>query len=348
MSKVKELPKASLKNLDELFLLNDGVNPLESTVPIIETQAHHKRVINSVAIDKLTAYNGHLFRLYEGERLDDMVESIRANGVLVPIIARRIGDIIEILAGHSRVNAARLAGFDEVPVIILENISDEDARVYVIETNLMQRSFSDMTHSEKAAVLALHHSKMFSQGKRNDIRAQIEMLENHNEKTPENPHEHGENETCSQVGNKSKTITKVGNEYGLSKNTVARYLRVEHLITEIKIMLDDGGVAFLSAVTLSYLKIEEQTILVDSMERNKLTVDMKKAEVLRAFSEKGKLDGESVYKILSGNAAPKPNRTPTVKINKTVYSRYFTPTQPAKEVQETVEKALELYFAQQE
>jgi len=340
--------KPRLKNLDDLFEMNSGVNPLEVTVPIIETQAHHKRVINFVAIDKLTPYKGHLFRLYEGERLDDMVESIRKNGVLVPVIARRIDDIIEILAGHNRVSAAKLAGLDEIPVIILENISDEDARVYVIETNLLQRSFSDMTHSEKAAVLTLHHSKMFSQGKRNDIIEQIKMLENPHDETPENPHEHGGNETCSQVANKSKSITKVGHEYGLSKDTVARYLRVEHLILEIKIMLDDGDVAFMSAVTLSYLKIEEQTILVDSMERNKLTVDMKKAEVLRTFSEKGKLDGESVYKVLSGNAAPKPNRTPTVKINKAVYSRYFKPNQPAKEVQETVEKALEMYFAQQE
>ena len=134
----------------------------------------------------------------------------------------------------------------------------------------------------------------------------------------------------------------------MPKDTVARYLRVHTLILEIKVLLDNGDVAFLSAVTLSYLKIEEQTILVDSMERNKLSVDMKKAEVLRQFSEKGKLDGESVYKILSGNAAPKPNRTPTVKINKAVYSMYFKPNQPAKEVQETVEKALALYFEQQE
>jgi ParB family chromosome partitioning protein len=242
------------------------------------------------------------------------------------------------------VNAAKLAGLDEVPVIILENISDEDARAYVIETNLMQRSFSDMTHSEKAEVIALHHSKMFSQGKRNDIIAQLKMLENIQEETPENPHEHGDNETYSQVANKKKTISKVGQEYGLSKDTVARYLRIHVLIMEIKIMLDDGNIAFLSAVTLSYLKIEEQTLLVDSMERNALSVDMKKADALRQYSEKGKLNGESVYKILMGNAAPKPNRTPTVKIGKAVYARYFTPNQPAKEVQATVEKALEMYF----
>ncbi|MCL2775326.1 MAG: ParB N-terminal domain-containing protein [Oscillospiraceae bacterium] len=336
----KDKPKPRLKNLDDLFQLNDGVNPLEQSVPIIETQPHNKRAVTSIAIDKLTPFAGHPFRLYEGERLDDMVASIKANGVLVPIIVRKVDTTLEILAGHNRVNAAKLAGFDEVPAIVYENISDEDAMIYVIETNLLQRSFTDMTHTEKAAVISLHHSKMFSQGKRNDILEQIKMLEN--------PHEYKENETCSQVANKLKTISKVGQEYGLSKDTVARYLRINQLITKLKIRLDNGDIAFLPAVILSFLKEAEQELIDDCMERNGLSVDMKKADLLRQFSEKGKLNGENVYKVLSGETTPKPNRTPTVKIDKWVYSRYFKPNQPAKEVQETVEKALEMYFDKQQ
>jgi Predicted transcriptional regulators len=333
-----EKTKPRLKNLDDLFNLNNGVNPLETSVPIIETQPHNSRAVVQTAINKLSPYKGHPFKLYEGERLDDMVESIRANGVLVPIIARKVDDTLEILAGHNRVNAAKLAGLNEVPTLVLENISDDDARVYVIETNLLQRSFSDMSHSEKAEVIALHHSKMFSQGKRNDIIAQLKSLEN--------PHKCEKNETCSQVANKSKSIAKVGQEYGLSKDTIARYLRIHQLIIELKIMLDNGNIAFMSAVMLSYLKTEEQTLLVDCMERNELSVDMKKADILRQFSQKGKLNGESVYKILSGETVPKPNRTPTVKINKLVYAKYFKPNQSAKEVQNIVEKALESYFEQ--
>ena len=331
-----EKTKLHLKNLDDLFNLNDGVNPLEQSVPIIETQLHHKRMVTSIAIEKLNPYKGHPFKLYEGERLEDMVESIRTNGVLVPIIARKVDTTLEILAGHNRVNAAKLAGLIEVPALVLENISDDDARVYVIETNLLQRSFSDMSHSEKTEVIALHHSKMFSQGKRNDIIEQLKSLEN--------PHEYGKNETCSQVANKSKSIAKVGQEYGLSKDTIARYLRIHQLIIELKIMLDNGNIAFMSAVMLSYLKIEEQTQIFECMERNGLSVDVKKAEILRQFSEKGKLNGESVYKILTGDTALKPNRTPTVKINKLVYAKYFKPNQSAKEVQDIVEKALESYF----
>ncbi|MCL2773624.1 MAG: ParB N-terminal domain-containing protein [Oscillospiraceae bacterium] len=332
----KDKPKPRLKNLDDLFQLNNGVNPLDVSVPVIEPQLINKRIITTLAIDKLTPFKGHPFRLYEGERLDDMVASIKANGVLVPIIVRKVDSTLEILAGHNRVNAAKLAGFDEIPAIVYENISDEDAIIYVIETNLIQRSFTDMTHTEKAAVIALHHSKMFSQGKRNDILEQIEMLES--------PHEYKENETSSQLGTKLRTDEKIGESYSLSRNTIARYLRLQYLIPALKSQLDNGDISFLPAVTLSFLKEAEQELVDDCMGRNGLSVDMKKADLLRQFSEKGKLNGESVYRILSGETTPKPNRTPIVKIDKAVYARYFKPNQPAKEVQETVEKALEMYF----
>lgn len=190
----KDNPKPRLKNLDDLFDLNGGVNPLEQIAPILEAAPNSKRTVASVAINDLIPFDGHPFRLYDGERLDDMAESIRANGVLVPIIVRRTPAGLVILAGHNRVNAANQAGLSEVPAIVLNNISDDDAMVYVIETNLIQRSFADMAHSEKAAVIALHHSKMFSQGKRNDILEQIKMLEN--------PHEYRADGTIGQVDQK--------------------------------------------------------------------------------------------------------------------------------------------------
>ena len=339
MTANKEKPKPRLKNLDDLFNLNDGVNPLESSIPIIETQSHSKRAVISVAIDKLTPFNGHPFRLYEGERLDDMVASVKANGVLVPIIVRKINETLEILAGHNRVNAAKLAGLDEIPAIVFENISDDDAMIYVIETNLLQRSFSDMSHTEKAAVIALHHSKMFSQGKRNDILEQIKILEN--------PHEYGEKETFRQIDEKLRSDKKVAEIYNLSAKNVSRYLRIQQLTPTLKTRLDNDEIAFIAAVTLSFLKENEQTLVDDSIEQNGLSVDIKKAETLRQFSEKGKLNGESIYRILSGETTPKPNRTPTVKIDKTIYAKYFKPNQSAKEIQETVEKALEMYFEQQ-
>jgi ParB family chromosome partitioning protein len=136
--------------------------------------------------------------------------------------------------------------------------------------------------------------------------------------------------------------------YGLSSRTVARYQRIYQLINELKIRLDNGVIAFIPAVTLSFLKESEQQELARCAEINKFSIDMKKADMLRAFSEKGKLDDERIYLILNGEIGkkPKPNRTPTVKVRKDVYAKYFKPNQPAREVEEIVEKALELYFQQ--
>ena len=337
MAENKTTAKPRLQNLENLFKLNDGINPLEKVVPIIQIQPARREVI-SVAIKQLTPFKGHPFRLYNGERLDDMVASVKINGVLVPIIVRRVTDILEILSGHNRVEAAKLAGLTEVPTIVYENISDADAMVYVVETNLIQRSFSDMCHSEKAAVIALHHSKMFSQGKRNDILKQLDMLEN--------PYEFRENATLRQVGKKLHSDLRVAEMYSLSPKTISRYLRIQQLIPTFKSQLDNDEIAFVAAVTLSFIKEDEQVLIANCMEQNDLSLDIKKADMLRKFSEKNSLDGDTIIHILSGAMAHKPNRTPTVKISKTVYTKYFTPNQSAREVQAIVEKALELYFDQ--
>ena len=328
-------PKPRLRKLDDLFDLTDGENPLITSTPIIETQTPSNRMVVLLAIEQLTPFRNHPFRLYEGERLDDMVESIKKNGILIPILVRRVDGLLEILSGHNRVHAGKLAGLEQVPATILENISDEDAMVYVIETNLLQRSFKEMEHSEKAAVIALHHSKMFSQGKRNDILEQLEMLEN--------PHEYRASGTCSQVANKSKTISKVGKEYGLSKDTIARYLRINRLIPELKAQLDNGNIAFIPAAELSHLQEANQRLLIKCIEQHGFSVDMKKADMLRKLS--GNVTETGIYRILSGEARPKPNRTPTVKVRKDLYAKYFNPSQTAKEVQAIVEDALEQYFA---
>lgn len=335
MALATDTQRPRLKNLDELFKLNQDTTPQPGAQPPVVGTNRYQTIVD---LDKLTPFAGHPFRLYEGERLDDMVDSIRRNSVLVPIIAREKDDRLEILAGHNRVNASRLAGLTSIPAILLKSVSDEEAWIYVVETNLMQRSFADMSHSEKAAVISVQHSKMFSQGKRNDILAELNALKN--------PHETKENKTSRQVGEKSHSDKMVGTRYGLSSRVVSRYIRIHQLIPELKTMLDANIIAFIPAVTLSFLKEKEQKDLAKCVELNDFSVDIKKADILREFSNKSKLDDEKIYLILNGEIGqkPKPNRTPTVKVNKTVYAKYFTPNQPAKEVQDIVEKALELYF----
>ena len=208
---------------------------------------------------------------------------------------------------------------------------------YVVETNLLQRSFSDMAHSEKVAVIALHHSKMFSQGKRNDILEQIKILEN--------PRGCAAAGTYAQVGHRLKSRDIVAKEYSLSRNTVARYLRIQHLVPGLKLKLDNGAIAFIPAVAVSFLKEDEQKMLLDCMDESGSNVDMKKANMLRQLSTQGKLDKDSMLKTLSGCASPpKPHKAPAIKLSKTVFAKYFKPTQSTKEIQKIIEKALEMYF----
>ena len=129
-----------------------------------------------ISVKKIVPFHNHPFRLYEGKRLDDMVESIREHGVLIPVIVQKIADGYEMLSGHNRWNAAKVVGIKEIPAIIKDNLTEREAYVYVIETNMLQRSFDDLFLSQKAAVLAERYEKVMCQGRRNDILEEIAML----------------------------------------------------------------------------------------------------------------------------------------------------------------------------
>ena len=158
------MPKINprIKSIDDLLGLDAAEErPIEPT-PSVSLPT--KNTIITLPPQAIRAFRGHPFRLYEGDRLNDLVESISEHGVLNPAIIRKIerdedGFEYEMLAGHNRQNAAAIAN-RELPCIVKENLSDEDAWIYVIETNVLQRSFSEMLPSEKAAVLTLRYLKM--------------------------------------------------------------------------------------------------------------------------------------------------------------------------------------------
>ena len=197
--------------------------------------------IVSIPVEEIHPFHDHPFRLYEGGRLEDMVQSIRDHGVLNPVIVRKDARGYEMLAGHNRTNAAKIAGLTEVPAIVKTDLSNEDAYVYVIETNLLQRSFAELLPSEKAAVLVARYEKISSQGKRNDIRQEIEALE----------------ETCGHDVHKSqKSRDGLGEEYGMTGRNIARYMRLDRLLPEFKDAVDKGILAMVAAVDLSYLNVK--------------------------------------------------------------------------------------------
>lgn len=191
---------------------------------MLSSPALQENQVRQIPVDMLIPYHNHKFELYTGERLDDMVESINENGVLIPIIVQPTNSgnaDYEILIGHNRWNGSKLAGKETVPAIIKEGLTAEEAEMYVIESNLMQRGFDNLKISEQAAVIAMRYEKMFCQGKRNDIVSELKKIENTNAYADEQEHE----------DNKAKNSRElVGDEYGLSRNSIARLLRVDKLI----------------------------------------------------------------------------------------------------------------------
>ena len=291
-------------------------------------QAEAGNGLRSLPLDKIQPFHGHPFRLYEGERLDDMVESIREHGILAPVIVQKKGKGYEMLSGHNRLNAARIASLAEVPAIVKEGLSEEEAYVYVIETNMIQRSFSELLPSEKAAVLVARYEKVISQGKRNDILREIEGIG-------------GEGGTCGHDVHKSKSRDCIGEEYGMTGRNIARYMRVDKLIPGLKEKLDGGKMALVAAVELSYLPEAEQEAVAELYDKGEVKLDAKSVKAIRDSA--GGLAGRKAAETV-GDSGKKAPMAMSIKIPTEVYRRFFPDTSP-KEAAGVVEQALEAWFA---
>ena len=290
--------------------------------------------IQQIPCDKLHPYHNHRFELYTGERLEDMVASVKENGVLSPIIVQPIEDGYEILIGHNRWNASKIAGIPNVPAIIKTGLTEEEAEMYVIESNIMQRGFENLRISEQAAAVAFRHNEMFSQGKRNDILRELALLEN-----PD-----AEMETSTPVGSKLDTSENVGKEYGVSKGSVIRLIRINKLIDRLKTLVDSGELSIHAGVELSFLSEDTQAVVAEFSEDSK--IDMKTAKKLHENADSdGKIDRDTVRKIIFGEDTMPKFKPKNVKISSATYTRYFSENVKPKEVMETIEKALEFYFA---
>lgn len=294
--------------------------------------------VQQIAVNLLEPYHNHMFTLYEGERLEDMVQSIRNNGVLTPLIVQPSSNgKYEILIGHNRWNASKLVGKETVPAIVKQGLTAEEAEMYVIESNIMQRGFGNLKLSEQAAVVAMRQDKMFSQGKRTDIIRELQQIEHP---------ELAEKEAKDASGKKSRD--RVGEEYGLSGKTVSRLIRISKLIDMLKEEIDSGVIPLLAGVQLSYLSEGTQETIALLAEQYK--VDVKKAEQLRTTADgNGNLPDEKVEEILSGKSnEPQQPKPKSIKISQASYSRYFSKKATNEEVSEIIEKALEMYFMNQE
>lgn len=287
--------------------------------------------IQNIELDLLENYHNHPFTLYTGKRLDDMVESIKENGVLNPIIVLKKDNNYEILSGHNRVNAARIAKVKSIPCIVKENLTDKEAYTYVIETNLMQRSFSDLLPTEKALVLKMRYEKIASQGKRNDLQKEINNLDQ------------GIIEKESKEEDKTDSRKTLGKEYHLSGASIARYLRLNELSKSWKKDVDEDKIGLTMAVDLSYLSKEIQEYLYQKCEELKLSLKPSDAKALHLMNRQEDLNQEMVITYLLNLKKTKVKKYQNIKLSQSVYKKFFH-DERKEDVEEIIEKALEIYF----
>lgn len=282
-----------------------------------------------IAVEKIVSFHNHPFCLYEGERLDDMVESIKEHGVLSPVIVQKAADKYEMLAGHNRWNAAKIVGIKEIPAIVKEGLSEEEAYIYVIETNLMQRSFTDLLPSEKAAVLAERYEKVMCQGKRNDILEEIARLSGVDAI-----------DSCGHDVHRSKSRDSIGEDYGMTGRNIARYMRLNQTTDQIKEMVDAGTMAMVTAVELSYLSEGEQRQVCAVMKEHGKKI--KNAQAVELHKEAGSLTEDKVKNILVGEVKEKP--VSDAKMFAQIKKKYFK-GKSTDEIMRVLEQALTTWFA---
>ena len=299
--------------------------PEEMVIPVADGQV-------MIPVEKIVPFHNHPFRLYEGERLDDMVESIKEHGVLNPVIVQKAADGYEMLAGHNRWNAAKIAGIREIPAIVKENLSEEEAYAYVIETNLMQRSFADLLPSEKAAVLAEKYEKVMCQGRRNDILEEIAKLNGMDV-----------SDSCGHDVHKSKNRDSIGEDYGMTGRNIARYMRLNQTTEQIKKMVDVGIMAIVTAVELSYLSEDEQRQVCAVM--NQYNVKIRNAQAVELHKEAGSLTEDKVKNLLVKEIKEKP--VSDAKMFARIKKKYFK-GKTTNEIMDVLEQALTMWFAREE
>ena len=258
--------------------------------------------------------------------------------MIVPVIVRPADNgMYEILSGHNRVNAAKVAGLTQIPVVIKTGLDDNDAKLIVTETNLVQRSFADLSHSERAVALKTHLDAIKAQGKRTDMLSEIKRLSN--------PHETEDIGTSSPMETKLRTNEKTGEKYDLSHASVARYIRLCELNESLLQRVDTDEIAIRAAVSLSYLSHDEQAELDKLLCESAYKVDMKKAEMLRKLSAGKRLTVEKMEQVLSGSLGKvKPKTAPPLKIRAKVYQKYFGDDTPKNEMEAVIDRALAEYF----
>lgn len=236
-----------------------------------ERQNAGREQVQNVPLELFHPFPNHPFKVLDDEKMQDTVQSISEFGVLVPVLARpRPEGGYEIVSGHRRIHASELAGRTEVPAII-RTMTDDEAILIMVDSNLQREQ---ILPSEKAFAYKMKLDAMKRQGRRTDL-------------------------TSSQVGTRLRSDEIIAAQTGDSRNQIARFIRLTHLISPILNMVDQNSFALNAAVEISYLPEEHQNALLQSMDYAQVSPSLAQARRIRAFSDSGKLDANVLDAILS-------------------------------------------------
>lgn len=270
-----------------------------------------------ITLDKLVPFPHHPFKLYQDERMQEMVSSVKANGILTPILVRPgpQPDQYEIISGHNRAEAARQAGLTEMPAIIRQ-MDDETAVVAMVDSNLRQRE--QLLPSERAFAYKMKLEAIKKQGERSDL-------------------------TCGQVdhkltSNKSRDI--VADQAGESSKQIQRFIRLTQLTPDLLDLVDESKMAFNPAVAISYLNQEQQSWLYDIIKAEDCSPSLSQADRLKQLAQQGKLD-QMAMKLIMSEQKPQYQQI-TIKQDK--IAKYFPRDATTRQVEETIIKLLENWY----
>ena len=274
-----------------------------------KTRAEH------LPIEKLRPFEGHPFKVADNEEMDQLVESIMAQGVLTPLVVRPLekGEY-EVISGHRRLHACKRAGIESIPALITD-LDRDAAAIALVDSNLHREH---ILPSEKAFAYKLKMDAMKSQGRRTDL-------------------------TSRQVVGKLETADMVAD--GESGRQVQRYIRLTHLIPGILQMVDDSKIALTPALEISYLTNREQRELLETMECEDCTPSLSQAIQLKQLSQSGNLDIYTVFDILTQR---KPNQQDKISFRTDDVRKFFPKSYTTAQMQDVILRLLEGYQRQRQ
>lgn len=294
-----------LKSVDDIFQTEEN-----------RADAQRERV-QEIPLDQLKPFKNHPFKVRDDQRMLDTVDSIREYGVLVPAIARPDPEGgYELISGHRRKRGCEMAGLQTMPVIIRD--LDDDAAVLVMVDSNIQRE--ELLPSERAFAYKMKLEALKHQGARSDL-------------------------TSSQLGMKLRADELLAQQAGESRNQVQRFIRLTELISELLDMVDERKLAFNPAVEVSYLKRDEQRMLLEAMDAEQTTPSLSQAQRLKKFSQEGRLTEEAMSAIMSEE---KKSDMDKVTLRSDTLRRYFPKSYTPKQMEQTIIKLLDVWQKQRQ